>query len=271
MAKKKIGIYGVLESTPNNKVEDLYLIVDDHSISFSVKNIKSNAFVSFEYFVNDPENYGWSQLVAYLQNNSKLIQNTYNNIHFVMNSTSYIVTKKYKIEDTLLYKNELSLLHDVTTEEEIQLTELLNDKMLVFAIPDSLNTLLTRLFPTGKWHHYTEYLVEKNTDGLQVFMFANHLCLVIHEHGKLKLINHFKVGGDDQNTYTLLSACNNAGIIYNAISLTIAGLGTEQYHWIKLIEKHFKSITIVLAPSNGIGIHLNKEYPHHTYAPYFIF
>lgn len=93
MAKKKIGIYGALESTANNKVEDLYLVVDESAIAFSVKNHVSNTYQCFEYFVNDPENIGWNQLVAYLQNNSKLIQNTYSNIYFVMNNSSYTVTK----------------------------------------------------------------------------------------------------------------------------------------------------------------------------------
>jgi len=53
MAKKKIGIYGVLESTANNKVEDLYLIVDEYAIAFSVKNNIANTYQCFEYFVND--------------------------------------------------------------------------------------------------------------------------------------------------------------------------------------------------------------------------
>ena len=185
MAKKKIGIYNVLQSTANNKVEDLYLIVDDHSIAFTVKNINSNSYQSFEYFVNDSENMGWNQLVAYLQNNSKLIQNTYRHIHFVMNNASYIVTKKYDIEDTLLYKNELSLLHDIAEEEEVQLAQLPNGKMLVYTIPDQINTLLTRTFPTGKWHHYTEYLISTYTNGIQIFMFANDFCMLIHENGQL--------------------------------------------------------------------------------------
>ena len=124
MAKKKIGIYGVLESTANKKVEDLYIIVDESAIAFSVKNNIANTYQCFEYFVNDPENIGWNQLVAYLQNNSKLIQNTYANIYFVMNNSSYMVTKKYNIADHLLYKNELSLLHEVSPEEEVQLAPL---------------------------------------------------------------------------------------------------------------------------------------------------
>ena len=271
MAKKKIGIYNVLQSTANNKVEDLYLIVDDHSIAFTVKNINSNSYQSFEYFVNDSENMGWNQLVAYLQNNSKLIQNTYRHIHFVMNNASYIVTKKYDIEDTLLYINELSLLHDIAEEEEVQLAELPNGKMLVYTIPDQINTLLTRTFPTGKWHHYTEYLISTYTNGIQIFMFANDFCMLIHENGQLKLVNHFKVGGEDQNSYTLLSTCANAGISPDKVSLTIAGLATEQFNWIKLIEKYFASTTIKMAPDEGIGVNLNNEFPHHTYAPYFIF
>jgi len=271
MAKKKIGIYGQLESTANNKVEDLYLIVDESSIAFSVKNNISNTYQCFEYFVNDPENFGWNQLVAYLQNNSKLIQNTYANICFVMNNSSYMVTKKYNIEDNLLYKNELSLLHEISPEEEVQLTPLANDKILVYAIPDQLNTLLTRSFPTGKWHHYTEYLMLHPKDGVNVTMFNNYFCVVIHQEGQLKLINHFKVGGDDQNTYTLLNTCTNADIVPNVFSLTIAGFDAEQLNWIKTLQRYFADTTILMAPNEGIGINLNKEFPHHTYAPYFIF
>ena len=56
MAKKKIGIYTSLDSTFNNKVEDLYLIVDRESIVFSVKNINRNEFVAFEHFENSADN-----------------------------------------------------------------------------------------------------------------------------------------------------------------------------------------------------------------------
>jgi len=188
-----------------------------------------------------------------------------------MNNSSYIVTKKYSIADHLLYKNELSLLHEVSPEEEVQLAPLANDKMLVYSIPDHLNTLLTRSFPTGKWHHYTEYLLHHPKDGVNVTMFNNNFCVVIHQEGQLKLINHFKVGGDDQNTYTLLNTCTNAGIVPNVFSLTIAGFDAEQLNWIKTLQRYFADTTILMAPSEGIGSNLNKEFPHHTYAPYFIF
>ena len=272
MAKKKIGIYGVLESTANNKVENLYLIVDDHSIAFSVKNEVSNQFVSFEYFVNDPETQGWNQLVAYLQNNSKSIQNTYKNIYFVLNSASFVVTKKYSIDDALMYKNELALLHGTSLEEEVRVTPLGDDKVLIFSIPDALNTLLNRSFPTGKWHHYTQFLIQNKTqDGVGVFMFDTNFCIVIHQQGELKLINYFKVGGADQNTYTLLNTCSNAGIVPNTFSLTIAGFDPDQVHWIKTLDQYFANTHILLASHGGIGDTLNKEFPNHTYAPYFIF
>lgn len=95
--------------------------------------------------------------------------------------------------------------------------------------------------------------------------------MLIQDNGQLKLVNHFKVGGDDQNTYTLLSACTNAGIVPNKFSLSIAGLATEQLNWIKFVEKYFAKTFILMAPAEGIGVNLNKEFPQHTYAPYFIF
>ena len=42
-------------------------------------NKSLNEFVAFEHFVNSPDNIGWHQLIAYLQNNSKLIQNIFEN------------------------------------------------------------------------------------------------------------------------------------------------------------------------------------------------
>jgi len=90
---KKIGIYGVQESTANNKVEDLYLIVDDQSICFVVKNHINGAHIAFEYFENTTDQNGWNQLLGYLQNNSKLIQSYYRQVQFVMNTKRTLLTK----------------------------------------------------------------------------------------------------------------------------------------------------------------------------------
>lgn len=272
MAKKKIGIYGVLESTANHKVDDLYLIVDEQSIAFSVKNIVSNEFVSFEYFVNDPENQGWNQLIAYLQNNSKLIQSIYHQIHFVINSPRFVLTKNNTDNHTLLYKNELHLLHGEKVDEEIFTTQITEGQVLAFGVPDALNTLLVRSFPTGKWHHYAEYVLQNaNQDGIGVYMFDLNYCFIIKDQGILKLLNYFKVGGDDQNTYTLLNTCSNAGVTPHTLPLFIAGFELAQLNWIDTLKQYFASTTILMAPVGGIGDTLNKEYPHHTYSTYFIF
>ena len=90
---KKIGIYGVQESTANNKVEDLYLIVDEQSICFVVKNHINSAYIAFEYFENTTDQNGWNQLLGYLQNNSKLIQSYYRQVQFVMNTKNTLLTK----------------------------------------------------------------------------------------------------------------------------------------------------------------------------------
>ena len=84
MANKKIGFYGKLESTANNKVENLYIVVNNTSIVFIVKNIVKNEFVSIEHFEQTEEATSWSPLLAYLQNNSSLIQNYYKNIFLVI-------------------------------------------------------------------------------------------------------------------------------------------------------------------------------------------
>ena len=85
MAQKKIGIYGTLQSTANNKVEDLYLIVDGQSIIFSVKNTSTNAYVAFEYFVKtgyiykfvrqffNPDDYLENKVMDYLGENRKSV------------------------------------------------------------------------------------------------------------------------------------------------------------------------------------------------------
>ena len=272
MAKKKMGVYGFQESTPNKKVEDLYLMVDHHSIAFSVKNNKSNDFVCFEYFVNDTENIGWNQLIGYLQNKSKLIQSNYDNIYFVLNTPQFIVTKTNQKNDPEVYKNELNLVHPEKQEEELYFNNVENNQTVVYSIADSLNTLLSRSFPTGKWHHYAAFLLKGTTPNyVGVFMFENNFCIILKDNNALKLISYFKVGGDDQNTYHLLNACQNASIETVNSTIHIAGIDISQLNWSTNLKKYFQQVTIQMAPSSGIGLNLNKEYPHHTYSPYFIF
>jgi hypothetical protein len=106
---KKIGIYGVQESTANNKVEDLYLIVDEQSICFVVKNHINGVYIAFEYFENTTDQNGWNQLLGYLQNNSKLIQSFYRQVQFVMNTKRTLLTKAVNSGADAFYHNEFSL------------------------------------------------------------------------------------------------------------------------------------------------------------------
>ncbi len=272
MAKKKIGIYTSLESTFNNKVEDLYLIVDRDSIVFSVKNTNRNEYVAFEHFENSADNVGWHQLIAYLQNNSKLIQHVFANIHFVWNSPKCIITKKLIKEDTLRYQQELDLIHGASNEEELYLKPIDEDKILVFSVPDALSTLLSRSFPTGKWHHYMEYVLAQHVqDAALLFLFENNCCLRLVNEGTNQLLNYFPLEGDDQNCFTLLNACSHVLANTNEAHLKVWGIHQLQNSFVNALVPYFKSFEMVLDQVGDVQTTLNKNYPHHIYATYFIF
>jgi hypothetical protein len=272
MAQKKIGIYGNLESTANNKVEDLYLIVDGQSIVFSVKNNISQEYVSFEYFLNTGDNQGWSQLMAYLQNNSKLMHAFYKNINFIINTPRIVLSNINSNLDVLQYQNELNLVHGVKSEEEIYTNEIGLGSIIVYGVPDALSTLLTRAFPTGKWNHYASYLMNNFRDnGVYIQLFDNNFCLYIVEAGKVKILNYFPIEGNDQNSFMVLNACVNTDTNTNSIPLIVYGYNPEQHEFIKMVAPYFESLQLEKAPAEGIGSKLNLDYPNHTYSTYFIF
>ncbi len=272
MAQKKIGIYGTLQSTANNKVEDLYLIVDGQSIIFSVKNTSTNAYVAFEYFVNNGEQEGWSQLIAYLQNNSKLMHAFYKQVHFVMNTPRVVLSHTQTNDVTFQYQNELNFVHGIKSDEEIYTSTIGADKLLVFGVPDALSTLLTRAFPTGKWSHYAAHLISiTQPTGVYIHLFEYTFCLFIIEDGGIKLLNYAPIEGSDQNSYAVLNSCINTGINTNTTPLLVAGYNEQQHEFIKMVAPYFEKLDIVKAPNEGIGSNLNSAYPHHTYSTYFIF
>ncbi len=272
MAKKKIGIYGQLQSTANNKVEDLYIIVDEQSICFSVKNIVSNEYVAFEAFTNTIENNGWSQLVAYLQNNSKLIQAIYRDIHFVMNSSRMILSKKQQISDLTIYLNELNIVQGEKYEEELMISSAGAQAVLVYSVPDALQSLLSRIFPTGKWRHYASFLIDHHDEtGMYIQLFENNYILLIHNDSQIKYLQYQNISGDDQNVYTILNACKSIGMNPNNMSVFISGYNELEHVWVNNLVSYFENAAIKNAPESGIGATLNKEYPHHNYATYFIF
>jgi hypothetical protein len=272
MAQKKIGIYGIQESTANNKVEDLYLVVDEQSICFIVKNHTNGQYISFEYFENTPDQNGWNQLLGYLQNNSKLIQSFYRQVQFVMNTKKSLLTKLVLNGADTFYQNEFKLLFGMELEEEVQTQTIGENQVIVYSVPDALSTLLTRAFPTGKWTNYIGCLIQSiNEDGIYVSLFDAYYILLIIEGGKTQLVNFFNKGGADQNNYQILNACSFTNTLPNSSNLHVTGYNAERDHWIQALSSYFANAHIQHAPDTGIAATLNNEYPNHSYAPYFIF
>jgi hypothetical protein len=269
---KKIGIYGVQESTANNKVEDLYLIVDEQSICFVVKNHIDGEYIAFEYFENTTDQNGWNQLLGYLQNNSKLIQSFYRQVQFVMNTKRTVLTKSVSTGADAFYHNEFSLVVGTKMEEEIQLQKIGQDQVLVYSVPDALSTLLTRSFPTGKWINYLSSLISSNhVDGVCVAVFNDYFIVLILQNSKPQFVNYFNRSSDEQNQYLVLNACVQVNIQPKDSNLNVIGYSAERDQWMQELASYFASAQMQHAPEAGIGASLNADYPNHHYAPYFIF
>jgi len=269
---KNIGIYGIQESTANNKVEDLYLIVDEKSICFIVKNHISGAHIAFEYFENTSEQNSWNQLLGYLQNNSKLIQSFYRQVQFVMNTKRTLLTKAVHTGADAFYQNEFSLVLGTKMEEEVQLQKIGQEQVLVYGVPDALSTLLTRAFPTGKWINYLSSLISSNqNDGVCLTIFNDYFIVLVLQNGKPYFVNYFNRGGDDQNQYLVLNACIQANILTNETNLNVIGYSAERDFWVQALANYFAGAHMQHTPDEGIGASLNVEHPNHYYAPYFIF
>jgi hypothetical protein len=269
---KKIGIYGVQESTANNKVEDLYLIVDEQSICFVVKNHINGEYIAFEYFENTTDQNGWNQLLGYLQNNSKLIQSFYRQVQFVMNTKRTVLTKSVTTGADAFYHNEFSLVVGTKMEEEIQLQKIGQDQVLVYSVPDALSTLLTRSFPTGKWINYLSSLISSNnTDGVCVAVFNDYFIVLILQNGKPHFVNYFNRSSDEQNQYLVLNACVQANIQPKDSNINVIGYSAERDLWMQELASYFAGAQMQHAPEAVIGATLNADYPNHYYAPYFIF
>ena len=272
MAQKKLSVYGNLVTTANNKVENLYLVVDHQSIVFVVKNMLINEFVALEHFVNTPDQPGWNQLIGFLQNNSTLIHSVFNKIYFVMNGPRMLMTIEHAAEDALQYANELQMVFGVKPGEEIYTTLVEVKHNLVYGVPDELSALLTRTFPTGKWQHYASFLLQHASQNeVQLALFDTKFIIQIKEQGHTKLLNYYTLGGDDQNSYTILNACIQAGVDTNLVHLKVIGYQQAHSHFINGLIPYFLSADIAKISDAGIGATLNKDFSTPTYAPYFIF
>jgi hypothetical protein len=253
-------------------VEDLYLIVDEQTICFVVKNHINGAYIAFEYFENTPDNHGWNQLLGYLQNNSKLIQSFYRQVQFVMNTKRTLLTKAVQTGADAFYHNEFSLVVGTNMEEELQIQKIGQDQVLVYSIPDALSTLLTRSFPTGKWINYLSSLVSSNhSDGVCVTVFNDYFIVLIIQNGKPHFLNYFNRSSNEQNQYLVLNACVQANIQPKEAQLNVIGYSADRDVWMQELANYFAGAHMQHAPEAGIGATLNADYPNHHYAPYFIF
>ncbi|MEY4052072.1 MAG: hypothetical protein RIR64_1057 [Bacteroidota bacterium] len=261
MANKKIGFYGKLESTANNKVENLYIIVNKTSIIFVIKHIVKNEFVSIEHFEQTEESNSWSPLLAYLQNNSKLIQNYYKNIFLVVNNNRIILSQTDAKDNLLSAAQELELIHGHKLDEEIY-TSIIGDKhFLIYGIADDLYAILNRYFPSGKWQHYTSFFLGNEIDSeVQVRIFEDSFILYIVEKGITKLLNYYSLEGEDQNIYTLLNSCINAGIDINKFLLKVWGYEEGKHNFITKTAPYFAAKQVV-----------QIEQVPNAYSSYFIF
>jgi len=272
MAQKKLSVYGKLVSTANNKVENLYLVIDQNSIVFVVKNTLVNEFVAIEHFVSTDDQTGWNQLIGFLQNNSTLIQSVFNKIYFVLNVPRMLLTKEHALEDNLQYANELDMVFGKKPDEEIYTTLIDSKYNLVYSVPDELSALLSRTFPTGKWQHYAQFLLQNTgSSQLQLTIFDQHYIVQIKDQGQTKFLNYYSLVGKDQNSYTILNACIQAGVDTNLIDLKIIGCTAASANFVNALIPYFKSFEQTAIADKGIGLDLNKTYPDFSYAPYFIF
>ena len=261
MANKKIGFYGKLESTANNKVEDLFIIVNNKSIVFVVKHLVSNKFVSLEHFEQTEEASSWSPLLAYLQNNSSLIQNYYKNIFLVINSNRLILSQTDAKENLISAAHELELIHGHKLDEEIYTNTVGNKHFLIYGIADELSAILTRYFPSAKWQHYVSYFLGNLLDSeVQVRIFEDCFIVYIVEKGITKLLNYYPLEGEEQNIYTLLNSCINAGIDTNTFLLKVWGYEVDKHNFITKTAPYFAAKQII-----------QIEKVPNAYSSYFIF
>ena len=261
MANKKIGFYGKLESTANNKVEDLFIIVNNKSIVFVVKHLVGNKFVSLEHFEQTEEASSWSPLLAYLQNNSSLIQNYYKNIFLVINSNRLILSQTDAKENLISAAHELELIHGHKLDEEIYTNTVGNKHFLIYGIADELSAILTRYFPSAKWQHYASYFLGNVLDSeVQVRIFEDCFIVYIVEKGITKLLNYYPLEGEEQNIYTLLNSCINAGIDTNTFLLKVWGYEVDKHNFITKTAPYFTAKQII-----------QIEKVPNAYSSYFIF
>ena len=215
---------------------------------------------------------GFSPLLAYLQNNSKLMHAVYQHVHFVMNNSRVLISKSQHVKDHSIYQNELNMLFGNQSDQDLMVTPLHDDKVVVFSVPDMYQTLLTRAFPTGKWSHYLCSLLQNATEnGVYIYFFDGYFIGLIRDHNSVQFVKYFDETEDAQNVYNILNACKYAQINPNNAALYLIGFHPENNQWAIELGKYFKDAINEQASQNGVIKSLQQEYPQHHFATYFIF
>jgi hypothetical protein len=95
---------------------------------------------------------------------------------------------------------------------------------------------------------------------VQVRIFEDCFIIYIVEMGITKLLNYYTLEGEDQNIYTLLNSCINAGIDTNTFLLKVWGYEEGKHNFISKAVPYFAAKQII-----------QIEQVPNTYSSYFIF
>jgi hypothetical protein len=95
---------------------------------------------------------------------------------------------------------------------------------------------------------------------VQVRIFEDCFIIYIVEKGITKLLNYFPLEAEDQNIYTILNSCINAGIDINKFLLIVWGYEVSKHNFITKIEPYFAAKQIIQI----------EKLPN-AYSSYFIF
>lgn len=272
MATKKIGIYGELISTANNKVEDLFVIVEEFAIHLLVKNSTRDGFVAFESFEMQDSNDTYQTLLAFVQSNSKLILSYYRRIKFVNNLSPIVLSKKIASNDPSIYNAEIQLLFGNIIDQEVVSNAINDNTEIVYTIPNALQTLLTTMFPTGKWVHYVQYFIENNTNaGVYVQVFGKVALCVIRDENNILLVKYISSTNAADIMYAIMQNTEQLDVKLYNLPVAITGLQESSVSLISDFEKYTSTIQFITNTDEIVGSAFSKEDGQQFYRSYLIF
>jgi hypothetical protein len=271
MAKMIVGVYSKNLSFTENKTNDLYITIDNENLFFSVKDSIKGQFIAFEHFKRVTDEKGWDPLILFTQHNSKLISLHFGNVFFVWNNSRFILTKKVAKQTPIYYQQELNLVHGVNNNDEVYFNAIKDDLILAYSVPDQLISLLSKIFPSGVWHHYTEYVINKKIDNnTLICLLESQFCLRITKNGAIQLINYFPLEGDNQNFYQIMNACNHSSLNTNNASISVLGYDEDSHGFVKSMTNYFKEGQVAESDEHWDNED-KRNCPNNIYTTYLIY